>query len=133
MVVQQQVLSPDFSVGDVCKKLKVSERHMREQLSLGKIPFYKVGRSVRIPAEAVDLIRSGQTVKPDDDELDAHIRRLVDAAPTLTAAQRDRLAVLLADDEPPPKAKRRSNTRGRGSGAAKAAPVKPQRRSVSRD
>lgn len=34
-------------------------------------------------------------VAPAGDSLTEHIRRLVDAAPPLTAAQRDRLALLL--------------------------------------
>jgi len=96
MLVQQQATSPDFSVRGFASKCNVSERHVRECISLGKIPSYRVGSTLRIPAEAVEMLRSGQ---PVDDDLDAQIKRIVDRAPKLSAAQRDTLAALLADDD----------------------------------
>jgi excisionase family DNA binding protein len=96
MVMQQQIPSPDFSVRDVATKCKVTERHVWRLIAENKIPSYKIGASVRIPAEAVEMLRSGQ---PVHDDLDAQIKRIVDRAPKLSAAQRDTLAALLADDD----------------------------------
>jgi excisionase family DNA binding protein len=117
MLTQQQVSPPDFTVRGLADKLHVSERHVRECISQGKIPSYKVGRIRRIPAEAVEILRSGRTAA--DDDLDAQIRAIVDAAPPLTRAQRDKLAVLLAADEPEPAPKAKRRSASRGSGAAR--------------
>src|SRR5277367_733557 len=89
-MLTEQVSAPDFTVHSLADKLKVSERHVRECLATGKIPSYKVGRIRRIPAEAVEMLRSGRPAAADDD-LDAQIKRIVDAAPKLSAAQRDKL------------------------------------------
>ena len=114
MSIPQHGLSSDFTVRSLADKLHVSERHVRECISQDIIPSYKVGRIRRIPAEAVEILRSGRTVDPADDDLSAQIKAIVDAAPKLTAAQKDKLAVLLADDEPEPKPKRRRTSRGNG-------------------
>jgi excisionase family DNA binding protein len=96
MLVQQQSPPSDFSVKNLAQKCGVTERHVWDLIAEGQIPSYKVGTSVRIPAEAVEMLRSGQPVA---DDLDAQIKRIVDRAPKLSAAQRDTLAALLADDD----------------------------------
>ncbi len=115
MSMQQHIPSPDFSVPDfsapeLAKKLHVSVTHVRDLLAEGQIPSYKVGTAVRIPAEAVDALRSGQPA--NDDDLNEQIRRIVDAAPRLTPSQRDKLAALLAVDADEPKTRRRSRSGG---------------------
>jgi excisionase family DNA binding protein len=97
MLMQQQATSPDFSVRGFASKCNVSERHVRECISRGKIPSYRVGSTLRIPAEAVEMLRSGRA---DGDDLDAHVDAIVASWPALSDEQLDRIAALLRSDQP---------------------------------
>ena len=107
MLLGNKVLSADLTVRDVANLCNLSERAVREYISRGVIPSYKVGNSRRIPAEAVEKLRSGRA-----SEYDTAIASLVDAAPKLSQEQRDILAALLAVEQPRPAPKRASRSRG---------------------
>lgn len=108
MLTQQHIPPPDFTARELAAKANVSERHVWRMIAENKIPSYKIGAAVRIPRDAIETLRSGQ---PAVDDLDAQIKAIVDRAPKLSAAQRHRLAALLAvDDEPPAKPRRRGRS-----------------------
>ncbi|OBA63186.1 hypothetical protein A5647_04960 [Mycobacterium sp. 1100029.7] len=86
---------PDYTPNEYARRFNISPATVRTKISRGQIPSYRVGGSRRIPASYVDSI-----LNPTE-ELDAAIKRIVDAAPKLTAAQRDKLGTLLADDDVP--------------------------------
>jgi excisionase family DNA binding protein len=81
-----------LSIGEFAAQHGISKATVRRLIANHQLESYMIGGQWRIRADVAASI--GRTA---DDELDAHIKRLVDAAPELTAAQRDRLAVLLAD------------------------------------
>jgi excisionase family DNA binding protein len=79
-------LSPDEFALEVGKSVKTVYKAVND----GSIPSYKVGGSRRIPRSYLDELRASAF-----NDYEATIQRVVDAAPRLTAAQRDKLAVLL--------------------------------------
>ena len=84
---------PSFLIPEVARLTRNSREHIQRLVSSGEIPSYKVGHSRRISADTVDALM-GKT-PTDDDELDAYVRKLVDAAPRLTERQRKRLAIII--------------------------------------
>ena len=43
---------PDFyTVADVAKRLKLTDRYIRKLIAAGTLPAYRFGRAVRIPAD----------------------------------------------------------------------------------
>jgi excisionase family DNA binding protein len=42
-----------YTKEELAKMLKVTPRTIENQMRLGKLPFIKIGRSVRFPAEAI--------------------------------------------------------------------------------
>lgn len=79
---------PDYTVAQVAAIVQQTERSIWRQCRAGKIPSYRVGKSVRIRREDVEKLRQPQP--PSD-----YIRDLIESAPPLTETQRARLAELL--------------------------------------
>ena len=80
----------DLTIDEFAHAVNKSPKTVRIAVSAGTIPSYKVGGSRRIPATYLDELRASAF-----NDYEAAIKRLVDAAPQLTAAQRDKLSVLL--------------------------------------
>lgn len=84
-------LAGDLSVDEFAQEVGLSSKAVRNGVGAGRIPSYKVGTgSRRIPRSYLDDLRASAY-----DDREATIQRVVDAAPRFTAAQRDKLAVLL--------------------------------------
>jgi excisionase family DNA binding protein len=75
----------------------VSDKTMRRMIASGQITGYRVGpRLVRVDLNELDALLADQT--KDDlkaERLAEHVKRVVDAAPPLSPAQRDKIAALL--------------------------------------
>ena len=97
-----------LSVREFAELNGISKATVHRLITDRKLESYMIGGQRRIRADVAESIQ-----RPDDD-LDAQIKAIVDRAPELTAAQRDRLAPLLAIDESP-KPKRGSRSRGDGT------------------
>ncbi|WP_192796709.1 helix-turn-helix domain-containing protein [Serinicoccus kebangsaanensis] len=73
----------------------VSLRTFDRFVSAGQLPAYKVGGRTRFRRRE-DVEALVRPVARDVDPIDEHVAALVDAAPVLTPAQRDRLAAIFA-------------------------------------
>ena len=82
-------ISRGLSIREFAEINGISVHTARRAVYEGRIFSYRVGGSRRIPASYLQNLQQGY---------DATIRALVDAAPKLSAAQRDKLAALLAED-----------------------------------
>lgn len=80
---------PWLTVSEAATYLNVSERTLRNRIRTGELTAQKFGpRSTRIHTDELD--RLATIAAPDD--VEAHITRILAAAPPLSAAQRTRLA-----------------------------------------
>jgi excisionase family DNA binding protein len=82
-----------YSMATLAKMMGTSLDTIQRGVMAGEIPSFKIGRTRRIPADAVEALM--RPSKHDDDDLDAYVRKLVDAAPRLTEAQRRRLSSII--------------------------------------
>lgn len=88
---------PSLNIPDVAAELKVSQQTVKRLIASGELPAFKVRAATRVRREDVENLKQSRPVVPAvEDRLDAYINRVVDSASELTAAQRDRLAALLA-------------------------------------
>lgn len=55
---------PDYTVKQFCRQVCLSERAVRQHIRDGRIPHYRIGATIRIPAEAVDALRDGALTTP---------------------------------------------------------------------
>jgi excisionase family DNA binding protein len=98
-------VKPALTVAEFAAETGVSQSHVRALLREGKLEYFCVGQAVRIRRDVADAIMHPSPA------YEAAVQAVVDAAPKLSAAQRDRLATLLADDAAPRIRKRRNVTR----------------------
>lgn len=70
---------------------------LRARIASGRLPAHRIGRMYRVRREDLEILRA-PTPMPHTERLNADsetIRRLVAAAPRLTAEQREQLAAIL--------------------------------------
>jgi excisionase family DNA binding protein len=84
------VRDSDYTCQELARKWNLSIATIRNKVSLGLIPSYKVGGARRIPAE---WVHRAPRADPDTDSV---VNAVINAAPKLTAAQRQKLAKELA-------------------------------------
>lgn len=81
-----------LTVREVAELLRVSPETVRRRVRAGDLPACKLSqRAIRIRRADLDAISA---TAPDVSALEAHIAKIVAAAPPLSPEQRDRLAVL---------------------------------------
>lgn len=85
-----------LDVDGVAAQLGLNQRTIRRAVADGRLGHLRVGRCLRFRQDHVDAFVAARTVEvPAADAYADHIARLVEAAPPLTDAQRQRLAALL--------------------------------------
>ena len=88
---------PTLNIPETARDLNVSEQTVKRLIASGELPAFKIRAATRIRREDVEALKQSRPVVPAAEaRLDAYINRVVDSASELTAAQRDRLAALLA-------------------------------------
>jgi excisionase family DNA binding protein len=81
-----------LTVREAADILRVSPETIRRRVRSGALPARKLGHSaIRIRRDDLDIITEPTTCP---DSLEAHIARIVAAAPPLSPEQRDRLSML---------------------------------------
>jgi excisionase family DNA binding protein len=103
---------PDLTVKEFAFQTHTQVQVIYRLCRRGVVPSYKVGGAVRIPAEAVEALRS--TGLPPRE---VYLAELLAKAPPLTPEQIDRLSALLDWDPPPGEQKQRRQPRRRAGTA----------------
>ncbi|MEU6316104.1 helix-turn-helix domain-containing protein [Streptomyces sp. NPDC047009] len=80
---------------DAAEILHVTDKTVRQMVKRGELTGYRVTSGLTKVSES-EVRAHIKATAPASTELDAHIRRIVDAAPALTPEQLERLRALLA-------------------------------------
>ncbi len=86
------VRQSDYTCDEYARRFNLSPTTVRNKVSRGEIPSYKIGGARRIPAEYVASIDRIRPVPITDEEW---VEEMLVKAPRLTREQRTRLAELL--------------------------------------
>ena len=82
-----------LNTSQVAERWGVSVQTVKREIACGNLPSFRVRGSVRV--RLTDVEAAMMPDHGDVDDLDAYVKRLVDAAPRLTKMQRQRLAAII--------------------------------------
>ncbi|SDP13812.1 DNA binding domain-containing protein, excisionase family [Microbacterium testaceum StLB037] len=85
-----------LTLSEAARLHRIGYSTLRKRVSDGSLPSQRVGRRIFVRPEHLDAMSTPVVGRPSADRaVESAISRVVEAAPRLTEAQRERLAVIL--------------------------------------